>query len=63
MKKTGRPVSPHVTIYSFPIGALWAAFDYWHVLFPDENVEFRVTCLYQLGAVVTVPRSASRAIL
>lgn len=22
MKKTGRPVSPHVTIYSFPIGAL-----------------------------------------
>jgi succinate dehydrogenase (ubiquinone) cytochrome b560 subunit len=22
MKKTGRPVSPHVTIYAFPIGAL-----------------------------------------
>ncbi|KAL3913197.1 MAG: hypothetical protein SGILL_006586, partial [Bacillariaceae sp.] len=22
MKKTGRPVSPHVTIYSFPAGAL-----------------------------------------
>lgn len=22
MKKTGRPVSPHLTIYSFPIGAL-----------------------------------------
>jgi len=22
MKRTGRPVSPHVTIYSFPIGAL-----------------------------------------
>ena len=22
MKKTGRPVSPHVTIYAFPVGAL-----------------------------------------
>lgn len=22
MKKTGRPVSPHVTIYAFPVGAI-----------------------------------------
>lgn len=33
--------------YLFPIAAIWAAFDYWKLLFPDQNVEFAVTALYQ----------------
>eukprot|EP00434_Breviolum_minutum_P023582 symbB.v1.2.020802.t1/scaffold1768.1/size102365/3 len=40
--------------YLFPIAAIWAAFDYWKVLFPDSNVEFAVTALYQVGSIVTV---------
>ena len=26
----------------------------WQVLFPDKNVEFAVTALYQVGSIVTV---------
>ena len=38
MKKTGRPVSPHVTIYSFPVGAI-------------SSITNRVTgCALSLGA-------------
>lgn len=40
--------------YLFPISAIWAAFDYWKVLFPDDNIEFSVTGVYQVGSVVTV---------
>ncbi|KAF4675507.1 Epsin-1, required for endocytosis and actin patch assembly [Perkinsus chesapeaki] len=40
--------------YLFPISAIWAAFDYWKTLFPDKNIEFVVTCLYQFGSVMTV---------
>eukprot|EP00440_Ansanella_granifera_P000983 gb/GFBE01001061.1/.p1 GENE.gb/GFBE01001061.1/~~gb/GFBE01001061.1/.p1 ORF type:complete len:429 (+),score=83.29 gb/GFBE01001061.1/:1-1287(+) len=40
--------------YLFPIAAIWAAFDYWKVLFPDSNIEFLVTSVYQVGSVVTV---------
>ncbi|CAL1144987.1 unnamed protein product [Cladocopium goreaui] len=40
--------------YLFPIAAIWAAFDYWKVLFPDANVEFAVTALYQVGSIITV---------
>ncbi|CAJ1422363.1 unnamed protein product [Effrenium voratum] len=40
--------------YLFPIAAIWAAFDYWKVLFPDQNVEFSVTALYQIGSIATV---------
>ncbi|CAE8603914.1 unnamed protein product [Polarella glacialis] len=40
--------------YLFPIAAIWAAFDYWKVLFPSNNVEFLVTSVYQVGSVVTV---------
>eukprot|EP00441_Pelagodinium_beii_P042777 CAMPEP_0197632294 /NCGR_PEP_ID=MMETSP1338-20131121/9112_1 /TAXON_ID=43686 ORGANISM="Pelagodinium beii, Strain RCC1491" /NCGR_SAMPLE_ID=MMETSP1338 /ASSEMBLY_ACC=CAM_ASM_000754 /LENGTH=437 /DNA_ID=CAMNT_0043203853 /DNA_START=34 /DNA_END=1347 /DNA_ORIENTATION=- len=40
--------------YLFPIAAIWAAFDYWKVLFPDSNIEFLVTSLYQVGSVITV---------
>ncbi len=40
--------------YLFPISAIWAAFDYWTLLFPGTNVEFVVTCLYQAGSVATV---------
>jgi len=40
--------------YLFPISAIWAAFDYWKAMFPNENVEFVVTCVYQFGSVVTV---------
>lgn len=35
--------------YLFPISAIWAAFDYWKVLFPEENIEFAVTGVYQAG--------------
>ncbi|KAF4669399.1 Metal transporter cnnm2 [Perkinsus chesapeaki] len=31
-----------------------AAFDYWKALFPNTNVEFPITCIYQAGAVLTV---------
>jgi hypothetical protein len=34
--------------YLFPIAAIWAAFDYWKELFPDQNVEFAVTAFYQV---------------
>eukprot|EP00913_Durusdinium_trenchii_P014884 g13959.t1 len=40
--------------YLFPIAAIWAAFDYWKLLFPDQNVEFAVTALYQAGSILTV---------
>lgn len=40
--------------YLFPIAAIWAAFDYWKELFPDQNVEFAVTAFYQVGSIVTV---------
>ncbi|CAE7401838.1 ETN8 [Symbiodinium sp. CCMP2592] len=40
--------------YLFPISAIWAAFDYWKVLFPDKNIEFVVTVVYQIGSVGTV---------
>jgi len=40
--------------YLFPISAIWAAFDYWKVLFPDSNIEFVVTVVYQIGSVGTV---------
>jgi len=40
--------------YLFPISAIWAAFDYWKVLFPDSNIEFVVTGVYQVGSMVTV---------
>lgn len=40
--------------YLFPISAIWAAFDYWTLLFPGTNIEFVVTGVYQLGSVVTV---------
>lgn len=40
--------------YLFPIAAIWAAFDYWQVLFPGSGIEFTVTSLYQVGSVVTV---------
>ncbi|CAE7206700.1 ENT7 [Symbiodinium natans] len=40
--------------YLFPISAIWAAFDYWKVLFPDSNIEFIVTVVYQIGSVGTV---------
>ena len=33
--------------YLFPMAAIWAAFDYWKMLFPDRNVEFAVTAWYQ----------------
>ncbi|KAF4686038.1 Metal transporter cnnm2 [Perkinsus olseni] len=35
------------TGYLFPISAIWAAFDYWKHLFPNTNVEFPITCIYQ----------------
>lgn len=40
--------------YLFPISAVWAAFDYWKVLFPTANIEFEVTCVYQVGSLLTV---------
>eukprot|EP00930_Biecheleria_cincta_P004367 TRINITY_DN105282_c0_g1_i1.p1 TRINITY_DN105282_c0_g1~~TRINITY_DN105282_c0_g1_i1.p1 ORF type:complete len:431 (-),score=55.08 TRINITY_DN105282_c0_g1_i1:30-1322(-) len=40
--------------YLFPIAAIWAAFDYWQVLFPGSGIEFTVTSLYQVGSVFTV---------
>ena len=40
--------------YLFPIGALWAAFDYWTQLFPKHNVEFDVNLVFYLGSLVTV---------
>lgn len=40
--------------YLFPIGALWAAFDYWTQLFPTHNVEFDVNLVFYLGSLVTV---------
>lgn len=40
--------------YLFPIGALWAAFDYWSELFPTHNVEFDVNLVFYLGSLVTV---------
>mmetsp|Transcript_103468 Transcript_103468/g.297240 ORF Transcript_103468/g.297240 Transcript_103468/m.297240 type:complete len:428 (+) Transcript_103468:61-1344(+) len=40
--------------YLFPISAVWAAFDYWKVLFPDINIEFVVTGVYQTGSMFTV---------
>jgi len=40
--------------YLFPISAIWAAFDYWKVLFPDINIEFVVTGVYQCGSMITV---------
>lgn len=40
--------------YLFPISAIWAAFDYWKVLFPKSNIEFVVTGVYQVGSMVTV---------
>jgi equilibrative nucleoside transporter 1/2/3 len=40
--------------YLFPISALWSAFDYWKVVFPGQNVEFEITCVYQLFCCVTV---------
>eukprot|EP00929_Paragymnodinium_shiwhaense_P054562 TRINITY_DN27348_c0_g1_i1.p1 TRINITY_DN27348_c0_g1~~TRINITY_DN27348_c0_g1_i1.p1 ORF type:complete len:437 (+),score=74.33 TRINITY_DN27348_c0_g1_i1:81-1391(+) len=39
--------------YLFPISAIWAAFDYWKLLF-GGNVEFSVTVVYQIGSVLTV---------
>lgn len=41
--------------YLFPIAAIWAAFDYWKLLFPDQNVEFAVTALYQAGPASRMP--------
>jgi len=38
----------------FPIAAIWAAFDYWKSLFPDQNIEFSVTLVYQVVSLVTV---------
>jgi len=40
--------------YLFPISAIWAAFDYWKLIFPEGNIEFEVSCVYQVGSVVTV---------
>lgn len=40
--------------YLFPISAIWAAFDYWKLLFPSENIEFTVTLLYQAVSLLTV---------
>lgn len=40
--------------YLFPISAIWAAFDYWEVLFPGQNIEFPVSVVYQVGSVLTV---------
>lgn len=40
--------------YLFPISAIWAAFDYWELLFPKDNIEFTVSWVYQVGSVVTV---------
>lgn len=40
--------------YLFPISAIWAAFDYWKLVFPEGNIEFQVSVVYQLGSVVTV---------
>lgn len=40
--------------YLFPISAIWAAFDYWKVIFPEGNIEFEVSCVFQLGSVLTV---------
>lgn len=40
--------------YLFPIAAIWAAFDYWKTVFPDENIEFSVTLVYQIFSLVTV---------
>jgi len=49
--------------YLFPISAIWAAFDYWKVLFPDANIEFAVTGVYQVGSVATVALlSASKSV-
>merc|ERR1712203_22551 len=40
--------------YLFPISAIWAAFDYWKLIFPNSNIEFEVSCVFQVGSVVTV---------
>eukprot|EP00971_Amphidinium_carterae_P089336 1768048-Amphidinium_carterae.1 len=40
--------------YLFPISAVWAAYDYWKLLFPSINFEFGVTFVYQLGSLITV---------
>jgi len=40
--------------YLFPIAAIWAAFDYWKVMFPDINIEFPVTVVYQVVSVLAV---------
>ena len=40
--------------YLFPMAAIWAAFDYWKMLFPDRNVEFAATAWYQVGSLLTV---------
>jgi len=40
--------------YLFPIFAIWGAFDYWTMLFPDTNIEFISTTTYQIGATLTV---------
>ena len=40
--------------YMFPICAVWAAFDYWKLLFPDQRVEYDLNMVYQLGSVSTV---------
>jgi len=40
--------------YLFPISAIWAAFDYWKMLFPTRNIEFTVTLVYQSFSLATV---------
>ena len=40
--------------YMFPICAVWAAFDYWKILFPGQRIEYDLNMVYQLGSVSTV---------
>jgi len=40
--------------YMFPICAVWAAFDYWKLLFPTSPIEYQLNMVYQLGSVTTV---------